>query len=237
MPSKLITESYVVAFIDILGAKSMMKKDINGSLNIVHEVYEKSLDMYHKLFPENVRLEISIFSDNIVIARKVNNEAFLGKAFKAVQLMAAIVQGNFLFRGILCRGAVSYGSFFKDSIMLWGDALVRSYSLESSVAIFPRIIIDPELIGRLKIFPVGPEHSPYWLRQDFDGIVFVDYLQESYIKDFTIVLLREFGFYESRLIDCNNDTKIMQKNIWQLNYVKSKIGVGDKNEKDEAIGN
>lgn len=234
MPSKLKTKNCVLAYIDILGAKEMIKKDIDGSLNIVHEVYQASLELYKKLFSERILFNISIFSDNIVIAGGVESEAHLGNAFKIIQIMTAIIQGNFLFRGLLCRGAITYGKFFKDSVMIWGGALVRAYTLESSVAIYPRIIIDPELVGNLHIFPSGPEYSPYWLKQDIDGLLYVDYLKESFIKDFDVVLLKELGAYDERLIECGNDIKIMQKNIWQINYVKSKVGIGDSNENDEG---
>ncbi len=42
LEKKLKTENYIVAFIDVLGAKEMIKKDADGSLNTIHSVYEKS---------------------------------------------------------------------------------------------------------------------------------------------------------------------------------------------------
>ncbi len=235
MANVLKTEDYIVAFIDVLGAKHMIKHDMDGSLNIIHEVYEKSLELYKGLFEQRVHFDFTIFSDNIVVARKVNNEKVFNTAFKAVQMMAAIIQGNFMFRGVLTRGGIAYGKFFKDNIMIWGDALVKSYSLEESVAIFPRIVIEPELVGKLHIFPDGPEKSPYWLRQDNDGILFVDYLQEKLIKNFGLVIAQEFGRYDDRIAEAGSDTRLMQKYIWHANYLKSKLTVGDSIENDETV--
>ncbi len=235
MANVLKTEDYIVAFIDVLGAKHMITHDMDGSLNIIHEVYEKSLELYKGLFEQRVHFDFTIFSDNIVVARKVNNEKVFNTAFKAVQMMAAIIQGNFMFRGVLTRGGIAYGKFFKDNIMIWGDALVKSYSLEESVAIFPRIVIEPELVGKLHIFPDGPEKSPYWLRQDNDGILFVDYLQEKLIKNFGLVIAQEFGRYDDRIAEAGSDTRLMQKYIWHANYLKSKLTVGDSIENDETV--
>ena len=113
--------------------------------------------------------------------------------------------------------------------------IVKAYSLEESVAIYPRIVIDPELIGQLHIFPDGPEKSPYWLKQDFDGILYLDYLQERLIKDFGIMIAQEFARYDDRIVEAGCNTRLMQKYIWHANYLKSKLTVGDSIENDEAV--
>ncbi len=235
MANALKTDDYIVAFIDVLGAKHMIKQDINGSLNVIHEVYEKSLELYKKVLAQRMQLDITIFSDNIVVAKRIYDKKKIASFFRAVQIMAAVIQGNFLFRGILTRGGIAYGKFFMDDIMIWGDALVKAYSLEESVAIYPRIVIDPELIGQLHIFPDGPEKSPYWLKQDFDGILYLDYLQERLIKDFGIMIAQEFARYDDRIVEAGCNTRLMQKYIWHANYLKSKLTVGDSIDNGEAV--
>ena len=74
MAETLKTLDYIVAFIDILGSKQRIKDDCDGSLNVVHNVYEESLALFGDLFKERVKFHVSIFSDNIVIATKVENE-------------------------------------------------------------------------------------------------------------------------------------------------------------------
>ena len=235
MANALKTDNYIVAFIYVLGAKQMIKKDVNGSLSVIHEVYESSLEFYKKVFSPRIKFDITIFSDNIVVAKKIYDKKDFAKIFIAIQIMTAVIQGNFLFRGILTRGGIAYGKFFKDDIMIWGDALVKAYSLEESVAIYPRIVIDPELVGQLHIFPDGPEKSPYWLKQDFDGILYLDYLQERLIKDFGIMIAQEFARYDDRIVEAGSNTRLMQKYIWHANYLKSKLTVGDSIENDEAV--
>ena len=235
MANALKTDDYIVAFIDVLGAKHMIKQDINGSLNVIHKVYEKSIELYKKGLSQRVPLELTIFSDNIVVAKRIYDKKKIASFFRAVQMMAAVIQSNFLFHNVLTRGGIAYGKFFKDDIMIWGDALVKAYSLEGSVAIYPRIVVDPDLVGELHIFPDGPEKSPYWLRQDQDGIVYVDYLQKKHIKNYDIVLLQENARFDDRIAEAGNDIKVIQKIIWHANYIRNKLTEGDSLEENETI--
>lgn len=78
---KIQTDEYVVAFIDILGASEMIKKDADGSLRRIHKIYDKARRMYKKFtdYPNAGKefLTIRIFSDNIVIAAPTSKEGSL----------------------------------------------------------------------------------------------------------------------------------------------------------------
>lgn len=183
MEDTLKTSKYVVAFIDVLGAKNMIKNDVDKSLNIVHEAYKRSVDFFEKYFTKTP-FAVHIFSDNIVIGCQVPKDNLLLRRFRAVNIMAAMVQGNFMFLGKLVRGGIAYGDFYKDDLMVWGNALVKAYELESTMAFYPRIIVDPDLVGTLQLLRDESviEQSKLWLKSDIDGLLFVDYLQEKYIK-------------------------------------------------------
>lgn len=236
MEKKLKTENYIVAFIDVLGAKEMIKKDADGSLNTIHSVYEKALEMYKKSISRKLKIEISIFSDNIVVARRNYGKSTLRQDFRILQMLVAIIQSSFLISNVLVRGGIAYGKFFSDDVMIWGDALTRAYWLESNVAIYPRIVIDTELIQQLQYFNPQIDNTVFWLRQDTDGIVYVDYWQEKYLKHFDMLSIAEMSRYDARAAECNNDIKIMQKNIWHLNYILSKMNGESTNEINDRIG-
>ena len=221
MAETLKTSDYIVAFIDILGSKQRIKDDCDGSLNVVHNVYEKSLALFGDLFKERVKFHVSIFSDNIVIATKVENEKLLQWYFQTTHFMAAILQGNFLFNNLLVRGAITRGSFYCDDLMVWGKALVQAYTLESSVAFYPRIIVDPNLIGEMGL-TVQKNDEHYWLIQDVDGMFYLDYLQAKYIKNFRHMILSELERYDDRIIKALDMPNVAQKVIWHLEYIKKK---------------
>ena len=66
-------------------------------------------------------------------------------------MISAIIQVQFLKHGLLTRGGIASGSYFVDDMMVWGTALVKAHSLENSIAVYPRIVVDPELIGDLDL--------------------------------------------------------------------------------------
>jgi len=81
---------------------------------------------------------------------------------------------------ILLRGGISIGQISMEpdtaiaDDILFGPALVRSYELESKTALWPRLIIDSQVIAKTK------QHQgslwPEYIQKDEDGLFFIDYL-------------------------------------------------------------
>lgn len=89
-------------------------------------------------------------------------------------------------KGVLCRGAISYGKFIHSDRYLFGPALVEAYLLESKAANYPRIILDRSIIdlaGQAK----SEHHSSddeiefveSLLEKDLDGMYFIDYFRKA----------------------------------------------------------
>ena len=184
--NELKTEEYVVSFIDILGAAKKIKENADDSLNQVHNVYTNSLkyleeitqiiNVNNKVFVE--KLFIRIFSDNIVIAASAKESVDI--AFLQVVAFTAIIQQEFLQASVLVRGGISIGNFYYDDVMIWGKALVEAYTVESTIAIYPRVVITPELIDKLKF---RSWHGiDQFITVDMDGLLFVDYISNHYFK-------------------------------------------------------
>jgi hypothetical protein len=82
-------------------------------------------------------------------------------------------QAKLLHDGILLRGAVTLGDLFWDDNHVFGPGIVRAYEIESRLALYPRIAVEPEISKYLK-----EEDLKYLeiISLDFDGTWFVDYL-------------------------------------------------------------
>ena len=190
-------------------------------MNIVHDAYIESLKLFEKVFTnKRIKPMVKIFSDNIVIAANRKGESGHG-AFLAVCMMSAIIHLEFLKRKLLTRGAISTGNFFCDDTMVWGTGLVNSYLLENKVAIYPRIIIDPKLIGELKIAIDGEKYHSYkWLKQDEDGLFFVHYYNDSVSnKEYLKLLLLEI--VETKIVEYTDKIEICQKWLWYRSFLQS----------------
>ncbi|MFZ5294765.1 hypothetical protein ACS6K7_06515 [Enterobacter chuandaensis] len=185
-------EQRIVAFIDILGFKSLLdgtvEKDGNDNENAIDAVvsaYEEIYDIWN--LDENPSFidskptqskKVSIFSDCVVVSFEVDqpSEVF----YTLLEIKWLIMR--LISRGMLCRGAVSMGKFIHTDRYLFGPALVEAYMLESKAAMYPRVILDHSVI-EAGINNRGPHHSisqekayvESLLEQDSDGMYYIDY--------------------------------------------------------------
>ena len=182
---------HLVTFIDILGFKELVRKEsaerIGNVLGLLQEVTKSS--EYERLV---MGRRTMAFSDCIVRASALRtpsgDAARYGILFhEALNLVH--VQVNLILRhGVFLRGAVSIGPAFHEETTIYGEALIRAYETESKLAIFPRIVIDSDILrqyaaeGNLlkadhHTVAQDSEYVRNLLREDADGVWFVDYLK------------------------------------------------------------
>lgn len=168
---------------------------------------------------------MKIFSDNIVVSVATD---ILGiyPAFVSVSFFCAKIQIQFLLAGYLVRGGISIGGFFQDSIMIWGKGLVRAYQTEECLAIYPRIVVNPEAVGIIKM----AENSslPFYYKQSRDGLFFIDFLNEKMFSDkkkLQMLLLKALEDVDKLIISANGQDRALQKIYWHSSYLTSRIEV------------
>ena len=220
-------EDAIVAFVDILGSSEEMKRDPQNALNTVHNAYDDALEIYNTIFKlHRDNVQVRIFSDNIVLScpcKKIGLE----KAFHLILVLSALIQEKLLHYSMLSRGGIARGDFFNDKVMIWGNALVKAYNLESTVAIYPRIIIHPDLISSVSYFEKKSKNDSYdivnWIAQDQDGLCFVDYFNSKLMRDPLYMLIVFIEDNEKRQANNMDNLKVAQKIIWHGNYLKNKV--------------
>ena len=182
----------IVAFIDILGFKSLLDETIDKegndnedkidavisayqAIRSVWELDEKS--KYLDTKPSGSK-QVSIFSDAIVVSFKIDepSEVF----YTLLEIKWLIMR--LLSRQILCRGGVAIGKFIHSDKYLFGPALVEAYTLESKAAMYPRIILDRSVVdvgaknsAMNHSFSEEKEYVQSLLEQDSDGMYYIDY--------------------------------------------------------------
>lgn len=232
MSEKYKTTKSIVAFIDVLGSTEAIMKDADKSLQMMHDAYSEAIDLYQSLFDKERRIKpnAKIFSDNIVVSVSREGESGHG-AFCAVAMISAIIQVQFLKHGFLTRGGIASGSFFVDNMMVWGTALVKAHDLENNLALYPRIIVDPDLIGDLKL--ADPKcifvKCKEWIEQDTDNFFMISYLNK-YLLNKEIFIIKLMGLAEDNIVKYNSEGKLKacQKWLWFLNYIKQKLTTEDE---------
>lgn len=252
-----------VAFIDILGFKEVIKgieernsKDdlifmkIRSILNFMDEetyepnyatdlpVYEKTKDGLVERELEDPRL--TYISDCIIISAQPNMDGFKGLSKKIHKITADLASD-----GVFCRGAITKGKLFHKERVIFGSAYIRAFKLEEEFAVFPRIIIDPEIINFFSLkegqMPLGPAF--YGL--DIDGYYYQRYwtwfLYPPHCGAYDTYLYRVRGHIDENLEKFRETPCILEKYQWLDREFNSlicwwqELGLIDLTEHDKAL--
>jgi len=214
-----ILQKNVVAFIDLLGFKEAVKQASKNNVDV-----EKILDLLEKIKEgENpisqmntevtqreklakLRPAITASSDSLVISFP---EYHLDQDFgwRHVLIEMANIIGQ-LFKitieaGFLFRGGISFECFYHKNGVFFGQALEEALEVESNIAVYPRVIVDPQLIKKVEDESNGGTWVSFF--KDSDSLYCLDYL--SFMRKFT-------GFMETTLPE--KISELMEKNIAEL---------------------
>ena len=193
----MIYENRVIAFIDILGFKNIVKDSIdkNGNdiedkiemiknaFNAIRDVWD--LNVPQKSFLKEVKADskkINMFSDSIVISFRAEERSEIFYTLQEIQWMI----GRLAKRGMFCRGVVEYGKLIHEDNMIFGPALINAYEQEHN-AKFPRIIVGKEILDISEIAKAYWDRSSQereyvegLLEKDNDGVYFINYLKNAF---------------------------------------------------------
>lgn len=191
-------ERAVVTFIDILGFKNLVEKmsdnEMSEILSIFHKYNtENPLDRYtfnNCMSTEKLAFNIKtiFFSDSVVRIRYafdwdkgVLSDGHYMYILENELLLLADIQSELLKKGILIRGGTTIGDILYDeeTNQLFGKAMNRAYELESKIANYPRIVIDPTF-SHVYSRSIDLTESPIYI--DSEMLCSVDYFNEREAK-------------------------------------------------------
>lgn len=127
-----------MAYIDILGYKNLLNLDVKQGT----QLFKNKMISAFRVF-DGVNQSIYAYkaiSDSIFIS------CHSREAAEDFLVMLRNVFISFLSEGLLIRGGVSYGEHFQNQSITYSPVLTKAYMLESTVAHFPRIMIDDNIV-------------------------------------------------------------------------------------------
>lgn len=170
----IYTESYV-AFIDILGFSNLVKtgniKRIISSLTKLSERKKLIEKDNGSIGGDNVT--VSAFSDSIFISTPSIHDGA-----RKICYYSGFLAKELLDNSVLCRGAIIRGEIYHQDGICFGPGLITAYQLETSTAIYPRIIVSDDVVDSFygdytKSFSIDPKTNRYFLKGD-DGLNYID---------------------------------------------------------------
>ncbi|WP_313578561.1 hypothetical protein [Chishuiella sp.] len=174
-------EKRIVAFIDILGFKEIVRNsEINSSkiellytaLNFLKnwEIPEKwdlkYIEIEEDAQKKNInnfdirgKTNTTTFSDSIVVSVKVDNN--VNEMISTLVSNLSYIGANLFEKGISFRGAITIGNIIhEENGIVFGQALIDAYQLETKSAKYPRIILSNKLIKELN-YPIENKKDRY----------------------------------------------------------------------------
>jgi hypothetical protein len=164
--SPIVYEDRLLAFLDILGfSERLLRSGKDQKLG------RELLDFFVSLKTLLARFQsddfaVTLFSDTLCISSREPPN------FSSFCCGLSLIVTSLLGLNYTVRGAVSRGLLYHKGDIIFGPCLVRAHNLENTLAIFPRIIIDPNLEANLD--PEGRLFEPIYA--DLDGLRCVNYL-------------------------------------------------------------
>lgn len=222
-----------VAFIDILGFKSIIENTARNALeykrikNVLTYIAQMQEDNYYGFLAQyGILKEISIFSDSIVIS--YSRSLSIGGALFHILVDLVHLCNDLLCANIFVRGGIAYGQMYHDKHICFGPAMIKAYKMEEETAVFPRIVIDREAIemgirypGQANTSEQECEYLKDLLCEDDDGFFFLDYLSQftefNDIQTYRNYLERVKKFVTMHLA-ANHIPNVHQKYVWFADY-------------------
>lgn len=180
-------DNRIVLFLDILGFRYIIDKTVDKDIDKEDDIEKlySSLEEIgdfckNKLKGEDYSVRVTQFSDSIIVSFLNDNNVTLLNLIRTIQeLIIKLVN-----KGILCRGAISYGKLIHNPKVIFGPALNEAYETESKAAMYPRVILDKSIIelGKertqtklFKEFITSEEMILSYLKQDTDEKFYINY--------------------------------------------------------------
>ncbi|MBR3919674.1 MAG: hypothetical protein IKJ59_13245 [Clostridia bacterium] len=172
-----------IAVLDLLGFKAALKKyDCNTIATIFDEINEEYTISYNETREPIVNKEdihIKVMSDSVCIYIESRTENALPALIATCDYFQ--IRMLRLKEPMLSRGAIVKGKLYHNNDVLFGEGFVKAYYMQENEAIYPRVIIEKNIIEGFKTNNNADQrYIDLLLTKDFDGYYFSDYLSLFY---------------------------------------------------------
>ena len=182
----VLRQSFCV-FMDVLGFASHVAASFKAGEG------QAALEQFYAIFTQLLKAtfnrdqegkyrtwDVKVFTDNIILGYAFDSwhaePEFGDVADKVGRYQLAMALENFFV-----RGGMAVGDLFLDANTAFGPALLEAHSLESEVAVYPRVLLSPQVgtyVRQHISFYGNGMHAPQndFVLCDGDGEMFVHYL-------------------------------------------------------------
>ena len=196
------------ALIDVLAYKYRLEQDQKNGVLTFKEDLQGALGIFDKI--NGAVFGVQAISDIIIMTcnSHTNFIEFLG-ILKNVFIA-------FLNKGLFIRGGVAYSRHFENGRLTYSHAVSRAHELEVKSAIYPRILIDENIVGMC----IGNGGIPNLAGQSLlvkqNGVCFLNIVDDENWEE--IYKLSSQIYLRDKVTILKNE-KAFSKHIWFENYL------------------
>ena len=179
----------LVAYLDVLGFGDLINNTVSADgaenerdIRTIYDAYEVIEANWAKKGSRSGSKKVSIFSDTIVVSVEAREKSQIFETLLEIKHLIMLL----LERSFLVRGAIVRGPLIHDGSKIFGPALIEAYNLENRAALYPRVILDRDLVEMAAEFHASHHSSGEevaqvvsLLEQDSDGMYYIDYFYRA----------------------------------------------------------
>lgn len=202
------SEFVYTALIDVLSYRNRLNQDVQSGEESFKDDLVQSLSIFDSV--NDAIFSVQAISDTIIITCNSHDR------FVEFLTLLKKVFISFMERGLFIRGGVAYSKHFHSGRITYSHAVARAYELESKEAIYPRIVIDKNILdmyatgkGLPKIFDEG-----FLVKQN--GIVFLNVVDSDNWEN---IYEMAKNIYFKNKTELDGNEVAFQKHSWFEQYL------------------
>jgi hypothetical protein len=232
------TGTRIVAFLDILGFEEHVKRYVNGEDKKIIEKLKSALTNALKNTDDFERIggKYKIFSD----CTSLSIPDYLGTKNEATMLCSfmTLIKGytfKLINEEIYLRGGISVGFHHEDEMMIFSEGLIKAYHLENEEAVYPRTILDEELVQRFEWLWINQKDTI--LTFGIEKLLITDELGITFVNHFNLMQSMGKATLEDMRKQFNNEDDFKAYLQDKDNEFNTKILGNVEDKIDEYEGN
>jgi hypothetical protein len=198
------------ALLDVLGYRERLESDRRqGSLQF-KEVLENALRCLASI--NDAEYSHQTISDTIILtcSSRDNLVPFL--------CVLRDVQISFLQNGLFLRGGVTFQQHFRSGAITYSPAYAGAHELESNLAIYPRIVVDHNIVDMFESSGLGKRLADARLLCECNGVFFVNIIDEDNWLD---LFAKAKELHQHDLQSMKRAEGVFSKHLWFQEYLFS----------------
>ncbi len=205
------------ALIDVLSYRYRLQQDIeSGDFSFKNDL-EAALSVFDSV--NSAVFGVQAISDTIILTCSTHEN------FEEFLAILKTVSVAFLQRGLYVRGGVAYSRHFQSGRLTYSHAVARAYEIENKNAIYPRILLDKNIVEMYKSGTGLPNIFQKNLLAEQNGNFFINILDQ---ENWKTIYSRAAALYEKDRPSLVNNESAFAKHNWFENYLFSSPFRDDK---------